>query len=102
MERVTPQSLNYDNILPLAIESRSNRREFRPVNGQTFTAGGTNHIRIDINADSMLDALHSYLSVDITNTAAAAGGNHNNTLGLAPFGPAFIQRLRIESGGVCY
>ena len=95
MERITPNSLNYDNILPLAIESRSNRREFRANNGQTFSPLNTNHIRIDINADSMLDAVNSYLEVDITN-----GGGANSFLGLAPFGPAFIQRLRIESGGV--
>ena len=67
MERVAPSSLNYDNILPLAIESRANRREFRPNNGATFSnATGATHIRIDINADSMLDALNSYLSVDIS------------------------------------
>ena len=36
MERVAPSALNYDNILPLAIESRSNRREFTPTNGATF------------------------------------------------------------------
>ena len=96
MERVAPSALNYDNILPLAIESRSNRREFTPTNGATFSnATGATHIRIDVNADSMLDALNSYLSVDITNSAAAG-----HFCGLAPFGPAFIQRLRIESGGV--
>tara|TARA_R110000822_G_scaffold293928_1_gene415954 strand:+ start:222 stop:1787 length:1566 start_codon:yes stop_codon:yes gene_type:complete len=96
MERVAPSALNYDNILPLAIESRSNRREFTPTNGATFSnATGATHIRIDVNADSMLDALNSYLSVTITNNAAAT-----NFCGLAPFGPAFIQRLRIESGGV--
>tara|TARA_R110000822_G_scaffold15855_3_gene54341 strand:+ start:1495 stop:3066 length:1572 start_codon:yes stop_codon:yes gene_type:complete len=95
-ERITPPAMNYDNILPLAIESRSNRREFRPTNGATFSnSTGATHIRIDVNADSMLDALNSYLSVDITNEAVAT-----NFLGLAPFGPAFIQRLRIESGGV--
>ena len=101
MERVAPSALNYDNILPLAIESRSNRREFRPTNGATFSNGtGATHIRIDVNADSMLDALNSYLSVDITNTSVADGAAAATLLGLAPFGPAFIQRLRIESGGV--
>ena len=96
MERVAPAALNYDNILPLAIESRSNRREFRPNNGATFSnATGATHIRIDVNADSMLDPLNSYLEVNLNNTGAAG-----NFLGLAPFGPAFIQRLRIESGGV--
>ena len=37
---------------------------------------------------------------DINNTATADGAAAASILGLAPFGPAFIQRLRIESGGV--
>ena len=36
MDRVAPPSLNYDDVLPLAIESRSNRRTFAPVNGSVF------------------------------------------------------------------
>lgn len=95
-ERVHPPQVNYDNVLPLAVESRSNRREFHPVNGQSFSnSNGATVIRIDVNADSMLDASHSYLECDITNN------NANTTwMGLNPFSPAFIQRLRIESGGV--
>tara|TARA_R110000803_G_scaffold11657_2_gene34696 strand:+ start:11432 stop:12946 length:1515 start_codon:yes stop_codon:yes gene_type:complete len=96
MERVSPPQVNYDNVLPLAIESRSNRREFLPVNGQSFSnANGATIVRIDVNADSMLDATHSYIECDITNNAAAT-----NFLALNPFTPAWIQRLRIESGGV--
>jgi hypothetical protein len=96
MERVSPPQVNYDNILPLAIESRSNRREFLPVNGQSFSnSNGATIIRIDVNADSMLDATHSYLECDITNNSGA-----DNFLALNPFCPAWIQRLRIESGGV--
>ena len=94
--RVAPPQVNYDNVLPLAIESRSNRREFLPVNGQSFSNGtGSTICRIDVNADSMLDATHSYLECVLTNTSGA------NTF-LAPngFGPSWIQRLRIESGGV--
>ena len=94
--RVAPPQVNYDNVLPLAIESRSNRREFLPVNGQAFSnATGANIIRIDVNADSMLDATHSYLECDLRNDAGA------NTF-LAPnnFGPSWISRLQIESGGV--
>ena len=94
--RVAPPQVNYDNVLPLAIESRSNRREFLPVNGQSFSNGtGSTICRIDVNADSMLDATHSYLECVLTNTTGA------NTF-LAPngFGPSWIQRLRIESGGV--
>ncbi len=95
-ERVHPPQVNYDNVLPLAVESRSNRREFHPVNGQSFSnSNGATIIRIDVNADSMLDASHSYLECDISND------NANTTyMGLNPFSPAFIQRLRIESGGV--
>tara|TARA_R100000278_G_scaffold106988_1_gene83619 strand:+ start:3037 stop:4635 length:1599 start_codon:yes stop_codon:yes gene_type:complete len=95
--RVAPPQVNYDNVLPLAIESRSNRREFLPVNGQTFSnSGGSTIIRIDVNADSMLDATHSYLECVINNTKTLA----DNKLSLNPFTPSWIQRLRIESGGV--
>jgi len=97
MNRVAPRQVNYDNILPLAIESRSNRREFLPVNGQEFSnSTGATIARIDVNADSMLDATHSYLECVITNHEATA----NSTLLLNPFCPSWIQRLRIESGGV--
>lgn len=94
--RVAPPQVNYDNVLPLAIESRSNRREFLPINGQSFSnSTGATICRIDVNADSMLDATHSYLECDITNEAGA-----NSFLALNPFTPSWIQRLRIESGGV--
>jgi hypothetical protein len=74
-ERVHPPQVNYDNVLPLAVESRSNRREFHPVNGQSFSnSTGATTIRIDVNADSMLDASHSYLECDITNNNAALHG----------------------------
>ena len=95
-ERVAPPQVNYDNVLPLAIESRSNRREFLPVNGQSFSnTNGATTIRIDVNADSMLDASHSYIEATINNDAA-----DTTYMGLNPFSPAFVQRLRIESGGV--
>ena len=94
--RVAPPQVNYDNVLPLAIEARSNRREFLPVNGASFSNGtGATICRIDVNADSMLDATHSYLECDITNNKGAT-----NFLALNNFTPSWIQRLRIESGGV--
>ena len=97
MDRITPPQLNYDNVLPLAIESRSNRREFHPVNGQTFSnANGATICRIDINADSMLDATHSYLECQLRNDS----GDNTVFLSPNPFTPAWVQRLRIESGGV--
>jgi len=98
--RVAPPQVNYDNVLPLAIESRSNRREFLPVNGQSFSnSTGATICRIDVNADSMLDATHSYLECDIRNDAVNAVGE-NKFLALNQFCPSWIQRLRIESGGV--
>ena len=97
MERVAPRQVNYDNILPLAIESRSNRREFLPVNGQSFSnTTGATICRIDVNADSMLDATHSYLECALQNDNTTA----DNRLSPNPFCPSWIQRLRIESGGV--
>ena len=33
MEPVVPKQLNYNDILPVAIESRSNKRTFEPTNG---------------------------------------------------------------------
>ena len=97
MNRIAPPQVNYDNILPLAIESRSNRREFLPVNGQSFSnSTGATIARIDVNADSMLDATHSYLECVVSNTSTTTG----NTILLNPFCPSWVQRLRIESGGV--
>jgi len=98
--RVAPPQVNYDNVLPLAIESRSNRREFLPVNGQSFSnSTGATICRIDVNADSMLDATHSYLECDIRSDAVNGAGE-NKFLALNNFTPSWISRLRIESGGV--
>lgn len=91
--RSAPTQVNYKDVLPLAIPSSSNRRQFLPVNGSAFTPTGSNIIRIDVNADSMLDTQHSYLQYTIANTTAL------NNLYLDT-GPCWISRLRIESGGV--
>ena len=100
MERIAPPSLNYDNVLPLAIESRSNRRTFVPVNGSSFSnTTGSTIIRIDVNADSMLDPTHSYLTLDLCNDAPADANGVPQFLH-PEIGPAMIQRMRIESGGV--
>ena len=59
MERVLPKTIDYTDVLPLAVESKARRRTFFPVNGQSFTAIGANIIRIDISADALLDTQHS-------------------------------------------
>ncbi len=96
MERQAPRQILYENQLPLAIESKSQRRLFFPEGGSTYgPPGGANPniIRIPINADSMLDVQHSYLTFNLNATAGVAKG-------LAPdIGVPFIRRLRIESAG---
>ena len=50
-----PRSVNYTDTLPLAIASAQNRRSLYLQNGQSFTDTGSNIIRIDVNADGLLD-----------------------------------------------
>ena len=92
MERVLPKTLDYTDVLPLAVESRARRRTFFPVNGQTFTSGGANVIRIDISADSLLDTQHSYLRFTFKTKTRDAGIDYAG-------GHSFIRRLRIEQSG---
>lgn len=92
MERVLPKTIDYTDVLPLAVESKSRRRTFFPNNGQTFQDNTNNIVRIDISADALLDTQHSYLR--FTNTFAA------NTVGIDfAGGHSFIRRLRIEQSG---
>ena len=93
MERVLPKTIDYTDVLPLAVESKARRRTFFPVNGQSFTATGANIVRIDISADALLDTQHSYLRFTLTNNSGKTGG-----LDYAG-GHGFIKRLRIEQSG---
>ena len=93
-QRVLPSNADYRDVLPMAVNSKSARRIFYPVNGNTFTSDGNNIIRIDISGDAFLDPKLSFLKFRFTNNCAAAtcgfdyGGGHG-----------FIRRLRIEQGG---
>lgn len=98
MERVAPRQVAYENQLPLAIESKSQRRKFYPEGASTYgpqgnARGFSNTIRIPINADSLLDTQHSYLQFTINNLQ----GDHD-TAGF-DVGLPIIKRLRIESAG---
>ena len=93
MERVAPSQINYDNQLPIAISSKSQRREFFPEGGSIYGPNGggkPNIVRIPINADSMLDCQNSYLKFELV--------TKTNTCGL-DLPQSFIKRLRILSGG---
>ena len=92
MEGAAPNSVNYTDTLPLAIHSTQNRRSYYPQNGQKFTDTGSNIIRIDVNADGMLDVQQSYLEFQLQwygDKKAAMDQGH-----------AWIKRLTIESAGV--
>ena len=49
---VVPKQLNYADVLPIAIESRSNKRTFEPTNGNTFSPAGNNIISLNITGAS--------------------------------------------------
>lgn len=95
MERVAPRQVLYEQQLPLAIESTSQRRIFFPEGGSKYGPSGNganpNIIRIPINADDMLDPTESYLQFKFTNKSG-------NTM-VPDIGLPFVRRLRIESSG---
>jgi hypothetical protein len=99
MSLAVPNQLNYrEGILPVAIESRSNKRVFEPVNGTEFTPGGNFVIRFNINSDNLWDISHSYLQVKLTNMAKDASTEANNRLTLDD-GVPWLNRVQIMSGG---
>jgi|TARA_Y100000296_G_scaffold24603_1_gene29026 hypothetical protein len=99
VERVLPKTLDYTDVLPLAVESKSRRRTFFPNNGAEFISNGANIIRIDISADALLDTQHSYLRFTF-DTQSGVGAAHAQTRGLDyAGGHAFIRRLRVEQSG---
>jgi hypothetical protein len=93
VERVLPKTLDYTDVLPLAVESKSRRRTFFPNNGQQFVSNAANIIRIDLSADALLDTQHSYLRFTFTQGAGQTCG-----IDYAG-GHSFIRRLRIEQSG---
>eukprot|EP01051_Picozoa_sp_SAG22_P004815 SAG22_NODE_269_length_13236_cov_124.463424_4_plen_139_part_00 len=88
---VVPKQLNYADVLPVAIESRSNKRTFEPINGNTFAPGGNQIIRMNINSDNLCDFTHSYLQAVLTNTSTKEL--------VLDTGVPWISRVQILSGG---
>ena len=98
---VAPNQLNYSDVLPIAIESKSQKRTFNPTNGVKFGPSATNVIRLNINSDNLWDCTHSYLQVKLTNTTPVVGtaGAGAEKVGLDQ-GLPWLNRLQIMSGGV--
>eukprot|EP01050_Picozoa_sp_SAG11_P009163 SAG11_NODE_845_length_6885_cov_6.782346_8_plen_135_part_00 len=92
MEGAAPKSVNYADTLPLAVSSTQNRRSYYPQNGQKFTDTGSNIIRIDVNANGLLDTQQSYLEFSLKDTS--------NRIRCLDQGHCWIKRLTIESAGV--
>ena len=112
MSLAVPNQLNYqEGILPVAIESRSNKRIFEPINGVSFKPNANNVIRFNINSDNLWDITHSYLQCVYTNdtaVGAAGAGNANGhtddargTVGTVALdvGIPWLNRVQIMSGG---
>ena len=107
---VVPKQLNYNDVLPVAIESRSNKRTFEPTNGTVFGPDANRIIRLNINSDNLCDFTHSYLQFTVTNKTTVTGvATHPASLTAEKlkesaamhldFGMPFIKRLQILSGG---
>jgi len=91
--RKLPRNADYMSHLPLAMPSMAKRRNYFPVNGQSFTSTGNNIIRIDVSGDAFLDTKNSYLTFRFNNTTGQAMGFDFGN------GHGFIRRLRIEQAG---
>ena len=91
--QVVPSQLNYSSALPIAIESRSNRRLFYPNNGTKFGPDKTRRIRMNINSDSLLDFTHSYFQMEVDVAEHFTGSVAFDQ------GVPFIDRVQIQCNG---
>lgn len=109
---VVPRQLNYNDVLPVAIESKSNKRTFEPSNGNKFSPGSNSIIRLNINSDNLCDFTHSFLQFTVVNnTVAKTNGTMTDSAEvqttalmesatmLPDHGVPFFKRVQILSGG---
>ena len=94
--RAMPKSIDYQDILPMAVPAIARRKKFFPNNGPNFNFMGTNEIRIEISSpNSLLDTRQSYMQIDVTNQG---GGGAN--LGWEQGGVlSMFDSVRVEQGG---
>ncbi len=95
MERSIPRSINFQDVLPVAVPAVARRRRFYPANGTNFNALGTSEIRIELQSqNALLDVQHSYLEMFVQNQNAAA------TLGFdIGGGHVMFEEVRVEQAG---
>ena len=96
MARGIPKSIDYNDVLPVAVPAVARRRRFYPQGGASgFNALGTREIRIEIGSvNCLLDVQHSYLEMFAENRSAAVnvgfdiGGGH-----------VLFEEVRVEQAG---
>lgn len=96
IERSIPKSINYQDVLPVAVPAVARRRRFFPQGGASgFNAQGTREIRIELGSrNSLLDVQHSYLEMFVQNINAVQtvgfdiGGGH-----------VLFDEVRVEQAG---
>ena len=65
-ERTLPSTIDYQDVLPVAVPAISRRRRYYPVNGPEFDSLGTSEIRVEISSvNALLDPTHSYIEFDM-------------------------------------
>ena len=75
LTRSIPKSINYQDVLPVAVPAVARRKKFYPANGTTFNFTGSNEIRVEIGSpNTMLDAQHSYIEFFVQNNTAQTIG----------------------------
>lgn len=97
MERAIPKSINYQDVLPVAVPAVARRRRFFPQGGSSgFNHEGSREIRIEVGSvNSLLDPQHSYLEMFVLNN----DGN-GNAVGLdIGGGHVLFEEVRVEQGG---
>ena len=88
-----PKTLRYeqDAGLPVAINARSQRRTYTPLNTGPFGPLQNNVIRMKLSSQSFMDFSHSYLQFTVKNVGTRAVK--------LDLGVPFFSRLQIMSGG---
>ena len=89
-----PGSINYQDVLPVAVPAIARRRRYYPQNGTTFNHQGSSEIRIELpSTNSMMDPQHSYLEFRIQNASGFAFGADIGG------GSIFFDEVSVEQGG---
>lgn len=95
-DRSIPKSIDYQDVLPVAVPAVARRRRYYPQNGTIFNEVGSREIRIELSStNAMLDPAHSYLEFFVFNLDGG-GATFGADLG---GGHCLFDEIRVEQGG---